>query len=166
VLTCLQAPFVPPRRLIAAVPEAITITPEHSLPPFPLNHFHRTDHLALEGGDHSLTAIVQQSFTITVFYYEHLRRNRFQLHVPLPQGSTVTSLLLKTMAGTRKRTTACRSSTTTVPRSMIQILQSRAIPILEPVNLEENDVVFDATYNVHTSATLDVTTLPPPLVQQ
>jgi len=43
VLTCLQAPFVPPRRLIVAVPKAITITPEHSLPPFPLNRSHWTD---------------------------------------------------------------------------------------------------------------------------
>jgi len=44
VLTCLQALFVPPRRLIAAVPEVVTITLEHSLSPLPLNRSHRTYH--------------------------------------------------------------------------------------------------------------------------
>ncbi|RHN73331.1 hypothetical protein MtrunA17_Chr2g0297301 [Medicago truncatula] len=77
VLTCLQAPFIPPRRLIAAVPEAVTVTLEHSLAPLPLNRSHQTDHLALEGGDRSLTASVQGSSTVTVFCYAHLRRNCF-----------------------------------------------------------------------------------------
>jgi len=51
-----QVPFVPLQRLIATVPETIIVTPEHYQPPLPLIHPHRTDHLALEGGDRSLTA--------------------------------------------------------------------------------------------------------------
>lgn len=42
VLMCLYAPFALPRRLIAAMPEAVTDTPEHSLPPLPLNCYHQT----------------------------------------------------------------------------------------------------------------------------
>jgi len=43
VLTCLYAPFFPLRRLVAAIPEAVTVTPEHSLSPLPLICFHQTD---------------------------------------------------------------------------------------------------------------------------
>ena len=54
VLKFLQAPFVPPRKLIVAMPKAITVTLEHSLPPLRLNRSHRTNHMTLEGGDSSL----------------------------------------------------------------------------------------------------------------
>lgn len=51
VLTCLRKPFVPPRKLITTVLK-------HFPPTLPLIHPHRTDHIALEEGDRSLTVTV------------------------------------------------------------------------------------------------------------
>jgi len=112
------------------MPEVVTVTSEHHSLPMPLILSHWTDHLAVEGGDRSLNATVQRSSIVTVFCYAHLRRNRFQLHVPPPQRLTITAPFSEAMAGTRKRTTTSRSSITQEPRSTIQILQSRMIPIL------------------------------------
>jgi len=109
------------------VPEAVTVTTEHSLPSLLLKRSHRTDHLALRGGDCSLTATVQRSSPVTVFSYAHLCRNRFQLHVPPLQQLTVTVPTSEAMAGTRRRTTLSRSPTSQAPRSKIQILQSLKI---------------------------------------
>jgi len=148
VLTCLQAPFIPPQRLIAAVSGAIVITTENSLPPLLLNHSHRAVHLMLEGGDRSLTATVQRSSTVTVFSYAHLHCNCFQLHVPPLQELTVTARTSEVIAGSCRRTTASRSSTSQVPRSTIQILQSQTILILEPVNPAGGDSILDATTHV------------------
>ena len=88
---CIKTPFVPPRRLIAAVREAVTITPKHSLPPLLLIRSYGTDHLAIEGGDPSLTATVQRSSIVTVLFYTQFFYNRFQLHIPLPQQLTVSA---------------------------------------------------------------------------
>ena len=161
MLTCLHAPFVPPRRLIIAVPKAVTVTPEHSLPSLPFNRSHRIDRLAL-GGDHLLTSMVQRSSTKTIFCYAHLRRNRFQVHVPPPQRLTTTAPLSEVMAGTRKRTAASRSSTSQAPRSMIQVLEGQTVPILEPVNSEEGDAILDTTTGIHTTTALNTPALPPP----
>jgi len=92
--------------------------------------------------------MVQRSSTITVFCDAHLRLNRFQLHVPPPQRLTVTAPTSKAMAGTRRRTTAGRSTISQAPHSTIQILQSRTVLILEPVNLEGSNVILDTATGV------------------
>lgn len=69
------------------------------------------------------------------------------------------------MAGTRRRTAASRSTTSQAPRSTIQILQSRIVSILEPVNLERSDAILDTATRVRAATALNATTLPPPLSQ-
>jgi hypothetical protein len=54
VLTCLQAPFVPPQKNHRHHTGIHYRSLEHSLPPLQLNRSHRTYHLALAGGEHSL----------------------------------------------------------------------------------------------------------------
>lgn len=96
----------------------------------------------------------------------HLRRNRFGLHVSPPQQSTATAPILKVMAGTRRKTVTSRSATSQAPCSTIQILQSRTVLILEPVNPEGSDAILDTATGVRAATTaLDATALPPPLSQ-
>jgi hypothetical protein len=113
VLTYLRTPFVPPQGLYAVVSETDTIISKHFTPLLWLICSHRTNNLALEGGDCSLTSTVQRSSTITVFCYAPLLCNSFQLHIPPPQQSTATAPLSKGMAGTRRWATASCSSTAT-----------------------------------------------------
>jgi hypothetical protein len=69
------------------------------------------------------------------------------------------------MAGTHRRTAASRSSTSQAPRSMIQILQSRTVLILKPVNPEGSDAILGTAIGVRAATTLNATVLPPPLPQ-
>jgi hypothetical protein len=48
VLTCLQAPFVPPQKTLRRRTRSRYRSPEHSLQPLWLNRSHRTDHLVSE----------------------------------------------------------------------------------------------------------------------
>jgi len=63
------------------------------------------------------------------------------------------------MARTRRRTIASRSSTSQAPRLTFQIIQSRTVPILEPVNLEEGDTALDAATNARAKTVLNTTVL-------
>jgi hypothetical protein len=54
VLTCLQAPFVPPQKMHRRRTRSSYRSSEHSLQLLRLNYSYWTDHLALEGGDRSL----------------------------------------------------------------------------------------------------------------
>ena len=141
MLTCLHAPFVPPRRLNIVVPEVVTITPENYHPSLPFIRSQRADHLALEGGVCLLTATDQRFSTVTVFCYMHLCCNRFRLHIPPPQRLTITAPFSEVMARTRRRATTSRSSTMQESRSMIQILQNQTIPILESVHPEDDAAI-------------------------
>jgi len=96
------------------------------------------------------------------FCYTHLRRNRFQLHVPPPQRLTVTAPLSEVMVGTRRRTAASLSSTSQAPHSTIQVLQRRTVMILERVNLEEDNAILGTTTDTHASTALNAMTLPSP----
>ena len=62
------------------------------------------------------------------------------------------------MTGTHRRTTASRSSTSQAPFSTIQILQNRTVPILEPVNLEEDDYILGTATDTRATTALNVTT--------
>jgi hypothetical protein len=48
---------------------------------------------------------------------------------------------------------------------MIQILQSRTVLILKPVNPEGSDVILGTAIGVRAATTLNATVLPPPLPQ-
>ena len=55
------------------------------------------------------------------------------------------------------------SSTAQAPRSTIQILQSRTVSILEPLNPGGSNAILDTATGVRTATALNVTTLLPPL---
>jgi hypothetical protein len=74
----------------------------------------------------------------------HLRCNHFQLHVPPLQQLTITDPLYEVIAGTHRR----RSSASQASRSTIQVLLSRMVSILEPVNHEEQDIILGTTIGV------------------
>jgi len=88
--------------------------------------------------------------------------NRFSV----TRSSTVTvnsyCSFYEVMAGTRKRTIASCSSISQALGSKIQILQSRTVLILEPMNPNGDVIILDVMVDACATATLNTTTLPPP----
>ena len=105
---------------------------------------------------------VQRPSIVTVLCYTHLRRNRFQLHVPPAQWLTMIAPLSEIMFGTRKTTVVSRSSTSQAPHSTIQVLQSQIVMILEPVNLEEDDAILGTSTETRATTVLNATAVPLP----
>jgi len=66
------------------------------------------------------------------------------------------------MAGTRRRTTVNHSSTSQAPRSTIQILRSRTVQILEPMNHEGDDIDLGTATHSCYATVLNATMLPAP----
>jgi hypothetical protein len=101
-----------------------------------------------------------RSSTVTILCYVHLCCNRFQLHIPLPQRLIVTAPSSEVMDGTRRRTPASHSSSSQASHSTIQILQSRTVPILKPVNPVGDDIILGTATDARVTTTLNATTLP------
>jgi len=85
--------------------------------------------------------MVQRSSTVTFFCYVHLRRNRFQLLVPLPERLIVIALLSEVMTETRRK----------LPRVILPPLELCRNRRLPHIQLEDLDKTLSLAYLVRVS---------------